>query len=57
LRLNTYPEEIAYSPCPHCGVLMWLTRVEPQGTDQNKYTFECSPCRVTTKAVKAHSKP
>jgi hypothetical protein len=51
---NPYPDEIAYAPCPQCGVLMWLTRIEPDGPDRDKHTFECQPCGATAHAVKPH---
>ena len=31
-------------PCPKCGALMWLTRVEPDKPDHDTRTFECPEC-------------
>ena len=37
--------------CPACGTLMLLARVEPDGPDQDKRTFECQRCREETTEV------
>jgi len=40
---NTF--EIVHPTCPKCGAPMWLTRLEADGPDLEKHTFECQVCQ------------
>ena len=31
-------------PCPECGCMMWLKRIEPNKPGHDERTFECSRC-------------
>ena len=40
-------------PCPTCGSVMWLVRIQPEGQGIDKGTFECPVCDISeTAAVK-----
>ena len=38
-------QEIKHPRCTRCGAPMWLTRIEPDGPDLEKHTFECQVCQ------------
>ena len=44
-RVQTDPLEMKRPPCPKCGALMGLTRIEPYQPGIDSRTFECAQCQ------------
>ena len=38
-------QDIVHPTCAKCGAPMWLTRIEPDGPEVEKRTFECQACQ------------
>ena len=46
---------IRYPNCPKCGTRMYLARLQPEKSDQDRLTFECPQCAyVEMEMVKVH---
>jgi uncharacterized Zn finger protein len=47
--------EVAHPSCGKCGAPTWLTRIEADGPDHDRHTFECKACgHVVVETVKYH---
>jgi hypothetical protein len=38
-------------PCPKCGSLMWMVRIQAVGPGVDKRAFECPVCDISETAV------
>jgi DNA-directed RNA polymerase subunit M/transcription elongation factor TFIIS len=38
-------------PCPECGSMMWLDRIEPRELGYEERTFECPRCLYSDSAL------
>jgi predicted RNA-binding Zn-ribbon protein involved in translation (DUF1610 family) len=47
----SYSASATRPPCPKCGEMMLLVRIEPDITDHDRRTFECPSCRHSETAV------
>lgn len=43
--------EIQRPPCPKCGLMMWLGRIEPHDREHDKRTLECPVCEIFEAAI------
>jgi predicted RNA-binding Zn-ribbon protein involved in translation (DUF1610 family) len=41
---SSYSASIPRPPCPKCGEMMLLSRIEPDVPDHDRRTFECPNC-------------
>ena len=37
-------DDLKDPPCPECGCMMWLKRIEPANPGHDERTFECPRC-------------
>jgi hypothetical protein len=45
---RNYPDEIVHPTCVTCGAPTWLTRIEPDAPDHEKWMLECQACGNST---------
>jgi predicted RNA-binding Zn-ribbon protein involved in translation (DUF1610 family) len=38
-------------PCPSCGELMMLSRIDRETTEHDRRTFECFPCNRSERVI------
>jgi hypothetical protein len=48
---TAYSASITRPPCPNCGTVMQLARIEPDKADHDKRTFECPKCEHSESVV------
>jgi len=44
-------DDLKDPPCPECGCMMWLKRIEPDKPGHDERTFECPRCLHTESLV------
>jgi DNA-directed RNA polymerase subunit M/transcription elongation factor TFIIS len=48
---TTASDAIKRPPCPECGTMMILARIEPDKPNHDKRTFECPKCHHSESMV------
>ena len=43
-QFSPYPQEIEHPRCDRCGVPMWLTQIQHDKPEHDKWTFKCPAC-------------